>query len=125
MKLKHYVVTIMLLIAVSLISLTSINLYNKAQRNSKETTKSIYKAYVPNITGNDSNIQISTIPKSDDSAKEVSPDVDNNSNDKITKDKGQPNVLQPLPVPDVNSGRKVVELPIPGNSSNVTVEPLC
>ncbi len=124
MKLKYYVVTIMLVAAVSLISLASVNLYNKAQKDDKEITKS-YKAYVPNITGDDSNIQIATIPKSDDSAKEVSPDVDDNSKDKTAKDKGQPKVLQPLPVPDVNSGGEVIDLPNPSNSSNVTVEPLC
>ncbi|EHJ00854.1 hypothetical protein CDLVIII_4340 [Clostridium sp. DL-VIII] len=125
MKLKHYVVTIMLVTAVSLISLTSVNLYNKAQKDNKETTKSIYKAYVPNIKGKDSNIQIGTIPKSDDSAREVSPDADDNSKDKTAKDKEQPKVLQPLPVPDVNSGGEVIDLPTPSSSSNVTVEPLC
>lgn len=124
MKLKHYVVTMMLVIAVSLISLTSVNLYNNAQKDNKETTKSIYKTYVPNITGNDSNIQIGTIPKSDDSAREVSPDADDNSKDKTAKDKEQPKVLQPLPVPDVNSGEEVIDLPTPSSSSNVTVEPL-
>jgi hypothetical protein len=124
MKLKYYVVTIMLVAAVSLISLASVNLYNKVQKDNQETTKSIYKAYVPNITGNDSNIQIGTIPKSDDSSGEVLPDADDNSKDKIAKDKEQPKVLQPLPVPDVNSGGKVVELPNPSNSSNITVEPL-
>lgn len=50
--------------------------------------------------------------------------MDNNSNDKITKDKGQLNILQPLPAPDINSEEKVVELLTPSNSSNVIVEPL-